>query len=209
MGKRWLIVALILSYLLMLFGGGALKPGYSHLSQYISELNAAGTPYAATIGWLGFVPFGLLGAALLVATASKAPVRGASRLGYWLLMAEPVAYIGSALAPCDLGCPVEGSVSQALHNLLGLVTYLSTLVGLVLLSFTPGLPRLRRAGWIVLAVLWLTLFALMLDESLMPWRGLLQRLAEWLVYGALLACAWRLLGRRDVALAASEKIQTD
>lgn len=198
MGKRWLVVTVVLGYLIMLFGGGALKPGYSHVSQYISELNAVGTPFANTIGWLGFVPFGVFAAALLFAAAAKAPVRGASRLGYWLLLAEPIAYIGSALAPCDLGCPVEGSLSQTLHNLLGLVTYVATTLAIALLSFTPGLKIWQRLGWIVLVILWFSLFAMMLDSSLDPWRGLLQRLAEWLVYGVLCICAWRLLGRSNL-----------
>ena len=37
---RLLILALALSYLAVLLGGALLKPEYSHISQYISELNA-------------------------------------------------------------------------------------------------------------------------------------------------------------------------
>ena len=33
MRSRWLVVAVVLSYLVMLFGGGLLKPGYSHIGQ--------------------------------------------------------------------------------------------------------------------------------------------------------------------------------
>ncbi len=194
MNSRWLVVAVVLIYLVMLFGGGALKPGYSHISQFISELNATGTPYARSIGWLGFVSFGVFAGTLLVVTARKAPVQGISRLGYWLLMAEPIAYIGSAIVPCDIGCPAEGSPSQILHNVLGLFTYLSTALGLFFLSFTPSLSSLQRAVWVCISLLWLTLFGLMVDGSLAQWRGILQRLAEWIVYGVLWTCAWRLLG---------------
>jgi hypothetical protein len=185
MNKRWLIVAVVASYLIMLIGGALLKPGYSHLGQYISELNAAGTPYASLIGWFGFVPFAVLSAALLVAVAPAVAVQGVSRLGYWLLLSEPIAYLGSALAPCDIGCPAEGSVSQMIHNALAIVTYLTTTVALVLLAFTPRISKLMRVVWVAAAMVWLTLF------------GLLQRLAEWIVFGLLLASAWWCLSRQQ------------
>ena len=192
MSARGLIVAIVVVYMLMLFGGAALKPGYSHIGQYISELNAIGTARASLVGWLGFVPFGLLSGLLLVMTSSKAPVRGVSRLGYWLLLAEPVAYVGAALAPCDPGCPAQGSLSQSVHNGLGALTYLATTLGLMLLATTPKLGAGRRAMWVVLALVWFGLFATMLESSFDPWRGILQRMAEWIVYPSLLLAAWRI-----------------
>lgn len=203
LNPRWLIIAVVLSYLLMLFGGGALKPEYSHISQFISELNATGSPFANTIGWFGFMPFGLLSLLLLFAVSCKAPVKGVSRFGYWLLIAEPIAYIGSTLAPCDAGCPIEGSTSQMLHNLLGLFTYLCTALGLFLLSFSPGITPAKRLLWIALSLIWLILFGLMVDASIAPFRGILQRLAEWIVYPALWICAWRISGRRTEATTAN------
>jgi len=192
MNSRRLIIAVIVSYLIMLFGGGALKPEYSHIGQFISELNATGTPYAQLIGWLGFIPFGLLLGLLIISLADVAPVKGASRIGYWLLMLQPVAYIGSALAPCDIGCPVEGSLSQTIHNMLGLFTYSLTAVALALLSRAPRISVYMRGLWVLLALVWLLLFTLMVDSSLEQWRGILQRLAEWIVFGVLLVCAWKL-----------------
>lgn len=194
MKSRWLVIAVVVSYLIMLFGGGALKAEYSHQAQFISELNASGTAYAQTIGWLGFVPFGVLAAILIIAVSHKAPVRGVSRVGYWLLMAEPVAYIGSALWPCDIGCPIDGSTSQVLHNILGLVTYLATTLGLFFLAFTPKISMNWRFFWVVLSIVWFTLLALMVNDSIAEWRGLLQRLAECIVYSSLLICAWRMIG---------------
>ncbi len=194
MSNRWPVIAVVLSYLFMLFGGGAVKPDYSHINQFISELNATGTPYARTIGWIGFVPFGVFASILLIATERKAPVHGISRLGYWMLLAEPIAYIGSAIAPCDIGCPTEGSPSQILHNLLGVITFLSTTLGLFFLSFTPNTSVAHRASWVCLSLMWLTLFGLMVDGSMFEFRGALQRVGEWIVYGVLCVCAWRILG---------------
>ena len=60
MNVRWLIIIVILSYLIMLFGGAALKTEYSHMTQFISELNSTGTAYAHVISWFGFCLFGVL-----------------------------------------------------------------------------------------------------------------------------------------------------
>jgi len=190
--QRCLILLFVAMYLLMLLGGAALKPGYSPLSQYISELGATGSAHAQAISLFGFIPVGVLAALLLFAFARLAPVSGASRFGYWLLLFEPLAWIGSALAPCDLGCPIGGSLSQSLHTLLGVFTYLGTALGLVLLATAPTLRPATRVLWIALAGLWLLLFVLMGLEPLQPLRGLLQRLAEWSVYSALCITAWRL-----------------
>lgn len=189
---RWLILLFVATYLLMLFGGAALKPGYSALSQYISELGASGSEHGRLISLGGFLPVGVLAALLLLVMAPRVPVDGASRLGYWLLMCEPVAWVGSALAPCDLGCPDSGSISQLLHTLLGLATYPGTALALVLLATAPRMRPATRLLWIALAALWLLLFVLMALPSLQAWRGLLQRLAEWCVYSALCIAAWRL-----------------
>lgn len=61
MSWRWLIVGLAVYYPLVLFGGAALKAEYNHVSQYISELNATGSEWSWQIGYLGFLPLGLLG----------------------------------------------------------------------------------------------------------------------------------------------------
>jgi len=178
----------------MLIGGGALKPEYSHIAQYISELNETGTPYSGIISWLGFFLFGALASVLLIVTAQKAPVRGLSLIGYWLLMAEPIAYIGSALAPCDVGCPADGSLSQLMHNALAVLTFLSTALGLLFLSFTPKISFIQRVLWVGLSFLWQVLFVYMLDDSMVEFRGLIQRIGEGVLYSVLCISAWRILG---------------
>jgi len=90
------ITAQALAYLTVAFGlvfylvGAAIKPGYSYSANFISELNASGTPWASLLGWGGFLPLGLLFASFLVAAGQLAQIRGA-RLGYWLLWSQPVA----------------------------------------------------------------------------------------------------------------------
>ncbi len=195
MNKRIFVILVVATYLIMLIGGGILKPGYSHVSQYISELNATGSMNATFIGWIGFMPFGIASLLLLIICAPLVPLKGAGKSGYWLLMAEPIAYIGSTFAPCDLGCPAEGSVTQMIHNALGFITYLATTIGLVMMGSATNIPTKWRITIFSLAVIWFSFFSMMLEPEMVAYRGLLQRLAEWIVYGVLLGFAWNLLGK--------------
>ena len=199
---RWLAAALVVLYHLVLFGGAALKVEYSHLSQYISELNATGSAWSWQIGFFGFLPLGLLGVVLLLVVARCVDLRGIRKIGCWMLMAEPIAYIGSALVPCDLGCPSTGSLSQNAHNILSLVTLPITTLGLVFLSCDRKLALAQRVGWLVLATGFITLYTIALVPDVAQWRGLLQRLAEGVLYGCLCIISWKLLTsyRRETEL---------
>ena len=200
MSWRWLIVGLAVYYPLVLFGGAALKAEYSHVSQYISELNATGSEWSWQIGYLGFLPLGLLGLVLLVVVAPRARLNGISKIGCWLLIAEPVAYVGSAVAPCDLGCPCDGqSFPECAQCPVRVITLLMTTLGLVFLSCNSRLSTVQRVAWLVLAATFITLYAFALVPDLAQWRGLLQRFAEGMadLYSCLCLISWRLLKDRS------------
>ncbi|MEJ6576731.1 MAG: hypothetical protein QNL35_09840, partial [Emcibacteraceae bacterium] len=63
------------------------------------------------------------------------------------------------------------------------------------ISLSSNLSGKMRALWLVLAIVWFGLFSLMLEPSFSEWRGIIQRLAEWIVYGVLTASAWHFLAR--------------
>lgn len=199
---RALAVASLVYAFAFYVGGGALKPGYSHTANFISELNATGTPWAPELGLFGFVPLGLLLAGFLWAAYPVAQLSGASRAGFLLLWSQPLAFIGAAAAPCDPGCPADGSALQQIHNLLGLVTYFAAAIGFFLLSFHARLTKGGRWFFRAAAAAWLTLFILMLAPELSPVRGLLQRAAEAILWCGVLVVAWRLLGEGGHASAA-------
>ncbi|MEN1727348.1 MAG: DUF998 domain-containing protein [Pseudomonadota bacterium] len=162
------------------FIGAAIKPGYSQLSDFISEYNATGTAWACVLTYVGFAVMTVLLSIFLWLASSLVEARGLSRVGTWLLWAFPASYLIAVVAPCDAGCPVEGSNSQMLHNLLGVVTYFAMGVGVFLLGFHGRLKAypLRRA------YLWLTglafpiVFVLMVQPELGDWAGLMQRLLD-------------------------------
>ena len=195
---RWIIVALVVFYLLVVYGGASLKDEYSYVGQYISELNATGTAWSWQIGYLGFLPLGLLGLLLLLVVAPRVELRGVSRIGCWLIVAEPAAYLTSAFAPCDLGCPTTGSLSQNAHNFVSAITLAMTTLGLVFLSRNDRLTPAKRVGWLVLAATFITLYTIALLPDAAEIRGLLQRLAEGILYGCLCLVSWQILAGYNV-----------
>lgn len=183
--------------------GAWLKPGYSHSAHFISELNATGTPWAQELGLFGFVPLGLLLAGFLLVAYPVARLAGPSRIAFLLLWSQPVAFLGVALAPCDPGCPIGGSALQQVHDMLGLVTYFAAAVAFFLLSFHSRLSAGVRWYLRGAAVAWLGLFLFMLVPELAPIRGLLQRVADGLLWIAVLLIAWRMLVPADGTSAAA------
>ncbi|MEM8546710.1 MAG: DUF998 domain-containing protein [Pseudomonadota bacterium] len=159
------------------FLGAAIKPGYSQLSHFVSEYNAAGTPWAGLLTYLGFATTTALLSGFLVAAAPIIQVSGASRVGFWLLWSLPFSFLIGAIAPCDAGCPVEGSMSQLLHNALAIPAYFGMGISIALLSFAAGLKpyRMRRSVMLLTGIAFPVIFAAMIQPDLAPWRGLLQR----------------------------------
>ena len=179
---------------------GVLRPDYNPLAQYISELGATGAPHAAVVNWAGYLPSGVFFAIALASFWRHWRPRGVQAAGLALLFCEPLAWIGSAIFPCDLGCPAQGSLAQNLHNVLALFTYTGTALGVTLLACAANLQRWQRAGWLLLVVLWLGLFVAMLAPELASLRGLMQRLGEALMYGTQAVVGWVLVARRPPAL---------
>ncbi len=165
---------LVLAAALLLTGGvvhfGRRKPGYAHFRHTLSELGETGAPDQGPVAWGLFLPVGLLvlGAGLL-ARGPAAP----------LAFCLATGYLGAAAFPCDPGSPASGTWRQGLHNLAGGVEYVGG--GLVLLRLGQGgWPLGTWAGGAVLGAAGaLTL----LPTS--PGRGLIQRVAELLLFGTL------------------------
>jgi hypothetical protein len=190
---RLLAIATILFGVIFYTVGSAIKPGYSSIRDFISELNARGTPWAETLSWFGFVPLGLLFGSFLIASSPIARVRGVSRIGLWLLWSQPIGFIGTALAPCDLGCPTDGSPSQIAHDFLSLTSYFAGVLAFVLLSFAPRLSTSLRLFFLSAGAIWLAILIIMIQPEVADFRGLLQRLSDLVLAIGLVVIAWNML----------------
>lgn len=186
------LAAAALALLVPLLGARG-EPGYSHVAQYISELGAADAAHPGLVAAAGFAPLGVLVLAFLACASTVLPRSRRTRAGLLLLAAVGVAYLVSAIFPCDAGCPASGSWSQAIHNLFGLLEYAGAIAGLLLLGAalgrSPHQRRLALAGFVAAALVAAGFLAMLLP-GLGAARGLAQRVAEaaifaWIAYASL------------------------
>jgi hypothetical protein len=174
--------------------GGLQFSDYSHLSQYLSEAYAVGTPHGFALRYLLYVPSGILIAVFAVLASRLVPRHRLISLGFLgiaIFYAVP-AVVGSTF-PCDAGCNREliaPSWSHLVHLASGAVAHIMAPICLLLIGFaarrsTKGKPiqfaSLAAAN---------TCFACNLVLSLDPvsaYAGLFQRLFEgsvlcWIVF---------------------------
>ena len=154
------------------------KPGFDHVGQYISEINATGTPNAGVLGWVGFIPLAMIAFSFLVSIRSQLRVRNLSHVGWLLLFLWPFGYLASALAPCDAGCPIDGSSSQAIHNVVAIICYFGFALGTLLLAATPKTAWPVRVALVLLAAIIVLGFLLMTSYPMAEIRGAIQRYSE-------------------------------
>ncbi|PJJ59840.1 DUF998 domain-containing protein [Hymenobacter chitinivorans] len=169
----FLLLTALTAYLVLGIGYfGFRRPGYSHLRHTISELGEDGAPNRRAVSWGLFfqVGAGLLLGALLAHTPA---LRG-------LLLCLGIGYVVAAVFPCDVGSPSSGSAKQAVHNLGGAVEYIG---GIFFLHQAQGalllqnvVPANTQLGLLIGCLLALSLPGF-------PGRGLVQRVAEVLLFG--------------------------
>lgn len=192
---RLLLLASILYVIGFYFIGSAIKPGYSQLSNFVSEYNATGTAWAGTLTYAGFAATAVILSAFLVAATPLLKGSGASRAGIWLLWSLPASYFLAVIAPCDAGCPLDGSASQIAHNLLAVVIYFGMGISILLISFDPRFSdfKLRRTFLLLAGIAFPVVFFLMVQPELGQWGGLLQRLLDVAMAVSLLLIVWTLI----------------
>lgn len=97
---------------------GALRPGYSHAAQYISELGERGSLTEHLMLYAGFLPTGLLHLAFAAFLASAFRRSRPAVIGALLIGVNGLARIGAGVFPCDPGCTgLADPLGQRLHGL--------------------------------------------------------------------------------------------
>lgn len=180
------------------------RPDYDNASQLISELGERGTPDGAWVSWAGFVPVGLL--AIAFGVAAWRALRGERRLAWGVGLVGVgmgVAYVVSAFARCEPGCPTDGDLAQTIHNTLGgALGYLGAAAGMLVF----GLRARALPGWrtealasLVVAPVLLVLGATLPQDSMADTRGVAQRVVELLIFGWMVVVGNRLARGVDPA----------
>lgn len=180
--------------------GGLARDGYSHTSQYISELGERGAPNGGVISLGGFLPLGVL-AGVFAALAFK-ELRATRFLGAGVAavgFAIAFGYGVSGVARCQPGCPASGDAGQSWHNLSGLVEYGVAPIGFLIVAIASRRMaewRLVRYASIAGVVAFVVLAPLVERESLAGSRGGLQRVLEATLWSWVALVGSQLNGRR-------------
>ncbi len=170
--------------------GGAAFPGYSHASQFISELGARGAPHAQLVNFGGFLPAGVLVCAFAVLAWKALPRSVGTTIGLAGIALFGFGYLVAVFFPCEAGCrPAEPSISQLVHNVLGLAGYLSAPLALAILGWQarswPGGKLLSALGF---AGALTALIGLALLSPEFAYVGVAQRVLELSVLTWIVAC---------------------
>ena len=203
-GVLALILALSCAGVVALFVlvAAALTPGYSHVSQFMSELGATGTTYELWVRFGGFLPAGLLLLAFCFVALRALPRTPGVVLGLLGLAVYAAGYLVASVYPCDLGCrPEEPSTSQLIHNIGGGLGYILAPAFLLTLARAalawPGAAKLVVAGYVAAAVALAGLLTLSPSSDLV---GVSQRALEVAVLGWVVMLGFYLWRRSAAAV---------
>ena len=181
------ILAVIFKNILV-YTVGAITPGYSPTSDFISELSSEGTSYETlmNLGSLVFLGIALIITAFALYKRLRDP--GLSLSMAYMAIAG-VGFIGIGLFPCPPGCRPEIDTSQmTIHTLSGFIATIALSLSAIVygLSYLRGNKSSVRAaslalgsvGLIAFIGLWVTIVGAEfgIDFGLYQVKGLLQRL---------------------------------
>jgi hypothetical protein len=152
------------------------RPEYSHLRDTISQLGERGAVRAKLMGRGVFVPvgLGLWGIALWMRASN----------GHAALLAFCIGtgYLVGGAFPCDRGLPPHGSWRQQIHEASGFIEYAGGAYSIYRLASAQG-----SLAWLFYGAMCFVPFAAAAAfiRPLRPVRGLIQRVAECLLFGTL------------------------
>jgi len=159
----------------------ALRPGYSHVRQFISELGETGGSHSRLMNFAGFVPAGVLFMAFGVSLLQVVPRTTASLAAALLIVVYGLGAAGAGVYSCDPGCPTTHlSTHATLHLVVSFTAFAAGIVGIALWAHCFRTREGWRSLWrfsavsSALALVLLVLFNV--SEPTRTWTGAWQRL---------------------------------
>ena len=148
---------------------GSLRPGYSHVNQFMSELGETGGHFAWAMNYLGFMLSAGFILIFVLAFRTHLPRTVLNTVGTSLLVVFAVSMFFAGVFSCDVGCPlIERSLDQKLHDLFSILAFPAFTAGV----FICGLSLSRTVGWrrfgiysLVTAILSLILLVAMVQSE--------------------------------------------
>lgn len=175
----------------------AMRPGYSHVGQFISQLGETGGPNATLMNYAGFMLPGILIFLSGLGLARRLPGSALTVVGSLLVALFGAGIFAAGVFSCDPGClPENPSREGFLHNLVSLIAFVAMIAGVAVLGFQfrrmPGWQGLAGYSFVTAVVAAALLVGMVTVPAVMPVIGLVQRvflgfLFLWLVLVALRA----------------------
>ena len=119
-----------LLWLSLIAVAGAMRPGFSHITQYISELGERGSSTETLMRYAGFEFTGFLYFCFASALMTHYTNSRFTRLVACLLALDGLGRIGAGVFPCDPGC-AGLTFSQDLHHLFATVGFCSGILATI------------------------------------------------------------------------------
>ena len=139
----------------------SLRPGYSHISQFISELGATGSPNAQFMNFAGFIPTGLMIAMFGVSLYLLLSKHLLTRTGSVFITVFGLGIVVAGLFSCDIGCPREGSIENNIHDTVSGPIFLIGIIGILLHGISFRRQPSFRSIWFFSVVSALLAFTFM------------------------------------------------
>ena len=199
MQKKYIFWTGILSVILFInttIIAGFFQPKYNHLSQFISELYAVDAPNADLIRFFGYLPSGIL-FIIFSLLANKATLKSKMKsVGFFgIMVGYGFGTIICAIYNCDAGCNpqfINPSLSQIIHNLMGMLTYLIVPFSILLIAIASrnwknSIPY-TLFSYIIFTISFTFVIVLNLNLD-SHYKGLIQRIIEgsilfWIAFSA-------------------------
>lgn len=193
----WAGISSVLIFLFAVIVGGFLLPGYSHVSQLISESYAIGTAYGLQLRFLMFAPSGILIAVFAIGAGNIIPGTRISKIAFYgVAIFYGIATVVVSLFPCDEGCDkqlVNPSAAQLIHNFTGLLTYIIVPICLLVLGAAahkwPNGKSMAYTG-ILCGLICIFFVSLLSSDVESAFAGLYQRIIESSILFWITACAF-------------------
>ena len=130
-----------LFWLSLIAVAGAMRPGFSHVTQYISELGERGSSTETLMRYAAFEFTGFLYLCFALALMADFRKSRFTWLAAYLIAIDGMGRIGAGVFPCDPGC-VGLSLSQNFHHFFATVGFCSGILATIVWGII-----FRIQGW--------------------------------------------------------------
>lgn len=166
---------------------GWLRPDYSHLNQYISELGETEGSLSLLMNILGFIPSGLMFIAFSFSLFSYFPKSFSSLMGSLLMAAFGVGMVTAGVYSCDPGCSTANlSYEGMMHGQAAKIGFLSGIASILVWSLVFRRLDFWKSFWRYSLVLGCAAFVFLMmtyySAELRLWTGVWQRLCLGLIF---------------------------